>query len=208
MNPKILLLLDKLSTKELANNLTVWITTNGTQHTEKLHDVLSKFKEVKLIFSIDGVGKTNDYLRYPSNWVDIENNVKKFKNLTNATYQITFTIQSLNLLNVTHIIRFSKKHKIHLRLNLLYVPEYLQLHLLPKKLLKKALNNLETVDNTDTIHVTNLNVIKQKIQSALKDTGSTHTELNTLKEIIFKRDSYRKIHIKDYLPEIVEGLNI
>ena len=33
-------------------------------------------------------------------------------------------------------------------------------------------------------------------------------EIEALKEIIFKRDSYRKIHIKDYLPEVVEGLNI
>jgi sulfatase maturation enzyme AslB (radical SAM superfamily) len=208
MNPKILLLLEKLSTKELASRLSVWITTNGTQHTEKLHDTLSKFKEVKLIFSIDGVGKNNNYLRYPSKWADIENNVKKFKNLTNATYQITFVVQNLNVLGVPDIINFSKKYKIHLRLSLLYAPEYLQLHLLPKNLLKKALDNLETIDNTDTIHVTNFDVIKQKIQSALQDTKSTHTELNTLKEIIFKRDSYRKIHIKDYLPEIVKGLNI
>ena len=208
INPKIILLLKKLSTKDLASSLSVWITTNGTQHTEKLHDVLSKFKEVKLIFSIDGVGKTNDYLRYPSNWPDIENNVKKFKNLTNATHQISFTVQNLNLLDIVNIIKFSNENKIHLKLNLLFGPGYLQLHVLTKKLLRKALGNLETVDNADTIHVTNFNEIKSKIQSALQDNKSTHNELSTLKEIIFKRDSYRKIHIKDYLPEVVEGLNI
>ena len=208
INPKIILLLKKLSTKDLASSLSVWITTNGTQHTEKLHDVLSKFKEVKLIFSIDGVGKTNDYLRYPSNWTDIENNVKKFKNLTNATHQISFTVQNLNLLDIVNIIRFSNENKIHLKLNLLFGPGYLQLHVLTKKLLRKALGNLETIDHADTIHVTNFNEIKSKIQSALEDAESTHTELNMLKEIISKRDSYRKIHIKDYLPEIVEGLNI
>ena len=208
MNPKIILLLQRLSTKDLASNLSVWITTNATQHTENLHYVLSKFKEVKLIFSIDGVGKTNDYLRYPSNWADIENNVKKFKNLTNSTHQISFTVQNLNLLDIVNIIRFSNENKIHLKLNLLFGPEYLQLHVLTKKLLRKALGNLETVDHADTIHVTNFHEIKSKIQSALKDTESTHAELNMLKEIISKRDSYRKIHIKDYLPEIAEGLNI
>ena len=62
LDAKIILLLQRLSTKDLASNLSVWITTNATQHTENLHYVLSKFKEVKLIFSIDGVGKTNDYL--------------------------------------------------------------------------------------------------------------------------------------------------
>ena len=208
MNPKIILLLQKLSTKKLASNLSVWITTNGTQHTEKLHNVLSKFKKVKLIFSIDGVGKTNDYLRYPSNWPDIENNVKKFKKLTNATHQISFTVQNLNLLDITRIIKFSRKNKIHLKLNLLFAPRYLQLHVLTKKILKKALDNLKTVDNKDTIHVTNFNTIKEKIQLALQDNRSNQLELSNLKEIIAKRDSYRKIHIKNYLPEIVKGLNI
>ncbi len=208
MNPKIILLLKKLSTKDLASSMSVWITTNGTQHTEKLHDVLSKFKEVKLIFSIDGVGRTNDYLRYPSNWAGIENNVKKFKKLNNATHQISFTVQNLNLLDIANMIKFSNKNKIHLKLNLLFAPGYLQLHVLTKKILKKALDNLETVDHVDTIHVTNFDTIKEKIQSALQDNKLTHNELSTLKEIIFKRDSYRKIHIKDYLPEIVEGLNI
>ena len=208
MNPKIILLLKKLSTKDLASSMSVWITTNGTQHTEKLHDVLSKFKEVKLTFSIDGVGRTNDYLRYPSNWAGIENNVKKFKKLNNATHQISFTVQNLNLLDIANMIKFSNKNKIHLKLNLLFAPGYLQLHVLTKKILKKALDNLETVDHVDTIHVTNFDTIKEKIQSALQDNKLTHNELSTLKEIIFKRDSYRKIHIKDYLPEIVEGLNI
>ena len=203
-----ILLLQKLSTKKLASNLSVWITTNGTQHTEKLHNVLSKFKKVKLIFSIDGVGKTNDYLRYPSNWPDIENNVKKFKKLTNATHQISFTVQNLNLLDITRIIKFSRKNKIHLKLNLLFAPRYLQLHVLTKKILKKALDNLKTVDNKDTIHVTNFNTIKEKIQLALQDNRSNQLELSNLKEIIAKRDSYRKIHIKNYLPEIVKGLNI
>ena len=117
-------------------------------------------------------------------------------------------MQNLNLLDIVNIIRFSNKNKIHLKLNLLFGPGYLQLHVLTKKLLRKALGNLETVNHADIIHVTNFNEIKSKIQSALQDNKSTHNELSTLKEIIFKRDSYRKIHIKDYLPEVVEGLNI
>jgi len=208
MNPKIISLLQRLATKEVANTLSVWITTNGTQYAEHVHAILSRFKEVKLIFSIDGVGKTNNYLRFPSNWTDIENNVKKFKTLPNATYQITFVVQNLNLLDIPNIINFSNKHKIHLRLSLLYDPEYLQLHVLPKNILREALENLETIHPKYTVHVTNIDGIKKRIQSALASKKSTSNELNTFKEIISKRDSYRKIHIKNYLPKIAEHLNI
>lgn len=208
MNPKIILLLQKLSSMDVATQISVWITTNGTQYTDNLYSILSKFKEVKLIFSIDGVGMTNNYLRFPSRWADIENNVKKFKELPNATYQITFVVQNLNVLDVPHIISFSKKYKIHLRLSLLYAPEYLQLHVLSKNLLQKALENFEAIDHKETVHVTNFYGIKQKIQLALKAKESVPDELGLFKDIIRKRDSYRKIHIKDYLPLIAEDLNI
>ena len=50
LNPKIISMLERLGTREIANNLSIWITTNGTQYTENLFKTLSKFKTVKIIF--------------------------------------------------------------------------------------------------------------------------------------------------------------
>jgi hypothetical protein len=169
---------------------------------------LSKFKTVKIIFSIDGVGKTNEYLRYPSRWADIENNVKKFRILKNATFQISFTVQNFNILDIKNIINFSNTHKIHLKLHLLYIPRYLRLHILPKQILQTALDLLETIQDSDVIHVTNFNGIKSQIQSALDDSKTSEKELDELITVIGKRDAYRKTSIKNYLPEIAKGLNI
>lgn len=208
LNPKIISMLERLSTRDIAKNLSIWITTNATQYNEKLFDTLTNFKEVKIIFSIDGVGKTNEYLRYPSRWADIEHNVKKFRILANATFQISFTVQSFNLLDIKNIIDFSNKNKIHLKLNLLYIPKYLRLHVLPKGILQRALDLINQIEDSEVIHVTNFYEIKTQIQSALENPQTSEQELVQLMGVIGKRDAYRKTNIKNYLPEIAKGLNI
>jgi MoaA/NifB/PqqE/SkfB family radical SAM enzyme len=208
MNPKIIKLLHVLSNNSIAKNLSVWITTNGTQYTDKIFQTLQLFKQVKLIFSIDGTGTTNDYLRFPSKWSDIVDNVKKFRTLNNATYQISFTVQNLNILDVHNIIKFSKKQNIHLKLNLLSRPSYLQLHVLPKKTLQEAKITLKDISESDVIHVTNFHEIRQKIINAYENKNAVNDQIKVLKTMIKKRDGYRNIQIKNYLPELAQHLNI
>jgi sulfatase maturation enzyme AslB (radical SAM superfamily) len=208
MNPKIVKLLHVLSNKSIAKSLSVWITTNGTQYTDKIFQTLQLFKQVKLIFSIDGTGTTNDYLRFPSKWSDIVDNVKKFRTLNNATYQISFTVQNLNILDVHNIIKFSKKQNIHLKLNLLYRPSYLQLHVLPKKTLQEAKITLKDISESDVIHVTNFHEIRQKVINAYENKNPINDQIKVLKTMIKKRDGYRNIQIKNYLPELAQHLNI
>ena len=208
MNPKIVKLLHVLSNKSIAKSLSVWITTNGTQYTDKIFQTLQLFKQVKLIFSIDGTGTTNDYLRFPSKWSDIVDNVKKFRTLNNATYQISFTVQNLNILDVHNIIKFSKKQNIHLKLNLLSRPSYLQLHVLPKKTLQEAKITLKDISESDVIHVTNFHEIRQKVINAYENKNPINDQIKVLKTMIKKRDGYRNIQIKNYLPELAQHLNI
>lgn len=208
MNPKIIKLLQVLSNKPIAKNLSIWITTNGTQYTDKIFKTLALFNQVKLIFSIDGTGTTNDYLRFPSTWGEIVHNVGKFKKLKNATYQISFTVQNLNILDVHNIIEFSTKHEIHLKLNMLSRPDYLQLHILPKKILREARNRLTNISKSNLLHVTNLHEITQKVIDAYESKKSVNDQIKILKTFVRKRDRYRNIQIKNYLPELSQELNI
>jgi MoaA/NifB/PqqE/SkfB family radical SAM enzyme len=208
INPKIILLLKKVSQTDMAKNLSVWITTNGTMYTKEIFNTLQKFKTVKLIFSVDGVEKTNNYLRFPSKWDNIESNIKAFKKLQNASFQITFTVQNLNLLDIKNIIDVSNKHNIHLKLNLLNYPIYLKLNVLPKKTLEIALKNLKSINNNDVVHVTNFNRIKEIVIQAIEKKENVQKELEFFKSIMKKRDKYRNISMKNYLPELAEHLNI
>lgn len=61
----------------------IQITTNGNNWPQKLHEEVSKFSAVKITLSLDGVDKVNEYIRYPSSWKKINNNIAKMQTLPN-----------------------------------------------------------------------------------------------------------------------------
>jgi hypothetical protein len=55
-----------------AKNITVWYDTNGTQRpSAKVMELWNQFDKIHLKFSIDGIGKTLEYLRWPARWEDV-----------------------------------------------------------------------------------------------------------------------------------------
>ena len=81
-----LILLDKIKNPA---NTTVRYTTNGSyQPTEETLKVWKRFKEVKLAFSIDGIGGHFNYLRWPLQWNQIEDNLRFLLALKNTNVQI------------------------------------------------------------------------------------------------------------------------
>ena len=206
MNPKIISLLEKLSVKNTAEKLTIWITTNGTMYNKKLFDILSAFKDIKIIFSIDGVNKVNDYLRFPSDFSQIKSNFINYLNLQNATFMITNTVQNFNLLYVNDIIEFANTYNTHLHLNILTGPSVLHYSVLPYSTRHKALEKLQNIDQQKVTHVTNFYTLLENLSADIdKDTSN---EIEKFKDIIKKRDSYRKISLSNFIPELATDLNI
>jgi len=68
----------------------------------------SKFRSVKLLFSIDGLKEKFEELRYPTKWNTIEQNLKFYED--NATENMTFifavTVSSLNILNIIDLFKW------------------------------------------------------------------------------------------------------
>ena len=63
-----------------AKNCCIRYNSNGLTLQDNLFPLWSHFKEVTFNFSIDAYGNKNDYIRYPSKWTDIENNLRILDN--------------------------------------------------------------------------------------------------------------------------------
>lgn len=87
------------------------MNTNLTKLPKKLLEKLSKFKNVNIMVSLEGFGKKNDYLRFPSKWEDIESNIDSLFNYPNFTVGIHHTIQHSSVYALPELIKFyySKK---------------------------------------------------------------------------------------------------
>ena len=77
--------------------ITLRITTNAMNVTTKLIELLEQFMKVEITLSIDGINEYNEYLRYPSNWDKINNNVQKFKSLKNTELDVNTVVSFLNV---------------------------------------------------------------------------------------------------------------
>lgn len=206
MVPEVIELLEKISSNKKSKNTLLHINTNGTSYNKKIFELLSSFKNVRLMLSLDSVGKYNDYVRYPSNWNNIVENIKEFKKLKNAYLYVNTVVSNFTLLYLDNIIKFTNENNIHIKLSKLYEPKHLQISNLPLTILKKSLKKLKDINQKDYKNIDNLNGIifdtSQLINNYNLDTELYKKFLNMIKS----RDNYRKINIKDYMPELAEEL--
>ena len=77
INKYMMIYLKDLIDKGLASNIRLQVTTNGISVPDKFIYYTRYFKEVEINFSVDGVGKQNEYIRYPTKWDAWFKNVRK-----------------------------------------------------------------------------------------------------------------------------------
>jgi len=202
VNKNILTLLEKLVISGQSKKITLHITTNGTTCNAKIIKLLRAFKNLRIMFSMESVGKYNDYMRYPSNWQNIEKNINQFKTLDNAYPYINATIQNLNILYLEPLIEFAHINNIFLNFSRLINPLYLEFDNLPINLLEKSYDILNNIDKDKLTHTKNVKEIINLLK--IKISNYTHDKkiFAMFTDMIRKRDQYRKISIKDYMPEI------
>ena len=136
-------------------DVTVEYNTNLTVLPKKALKMWEKFKNVKIGASIDGFGKINDYIRYPSRWEKIEEHLELLdKTEGNFNLWIATTVQVYNLLHLPDFIKWRLEKKFKrvnntkirplLTTHLLHTPDFLNIRLLPqsyKKLVENKFNS-------------------------------------------------------------------
>lgn len=97
--------LDYLIENDLAKNITVELFTNCSVYNEKFISRLLKFKTVRFVVSIDGVGKTAEYIRHGTKWDVVKENIFKFSQLPFEFYYNT-AISQYTLFDIENFAKF------------------------------------------------------------------------------------------------------
>ena len=94
-------LMKRIVERDLAKNMDLRITTNGTLTPKfdgkDIFDYIPEFKSCLINISIEGWGKRNEYIRYPSNWDVVYRNAKRFTALNDTKVLFVSTINSINV---------------------------------------------------------------------------------------------------------------
>lgn len=148
----------------ISKNIELTLSTNLTRITDAFVDMLASFRLVVVTASIDGTGEVLEYIRYPSKWKIIEENLKKILFApANILTVVTPTVQIYNILYLVDIFRLIedihpemlKKNNLKWEkgpspcyLTILLTPQFLSIHNLPKSVKELALKKLKDFAQT------------------------------------------------------------
>ncbi len=199
---------------DYAKNITLTYNTNLTKLPEPVLELWKYFKSIRLLCSIDGFGKVNEYVRHPAKWDVIDRNLTYLDDNASKYHideiLLSCTVQIYNILELPDLYNYLKKFKVIVpALNLinLHIPNYLQSSVLPeeaKLIANKRLGEFytklkeELPENrkymAESIHEV-LNFMNQKTDPAL---------LKSFMDINTKMDSFKAQSLQESIPELYD----
>lgn len=127
---------------EHSKHIKIRFHTNGTNIPESFWPLVEKFREIEMIFSIDGYDKQNYYVRYPAAWEEILKNLW-LSEKSKAKTMILYSIHSLSIYNLVDFYDwkltqpFQNINNTPIILGRVYNPSYLNPQGLPLQIKEK-----------------------------------------------------------------------
>lgn len=159
--------------KGYSKNQQMSFNTNGTIINDNYIKILSSFEQCRIGFSLDGVGKRFDYLRYYADWESVKNNVTSWKEKTKELenkqifFQVCSTVSTLNVLYVFEMIDYVIENDLTLytafvhnpkHLHIGYIPDEMKLIIIEKLTIEldkrlDELNKDQTIDEKKAVYI-------------------------------------------------------
>jgi len=219
--------LEKCLDMGVATNIKLEYNTNITVINDRILQLWSNFKEVRIGASVDAYGRINEYIRYPSQWEVIEKNLKRIDMMEgNVKAWIACTVMIYNVLYLPEFIKWKlesnfqrinppTRPKPFLTLHPLHTPPYLNIKALPLKakqeIEKKYLSFCDWYD--EYVNQTNpenkerlVRILRQTLKGYINymNQADWSHELKRFWEITRQLDRLRNQRIEEYLPELYE----
>jgi sulfatase maturation enzyme AslB (radical SAM superfamily) len=137
--PEMVKVLELCVDSGYAGQIELSYNTNLTVIPDRLPELWPRFRSVTLICSVDGFGRVNDYIRYPSRWSDIDRNLhavdEHFEQWKMKQVFVSSAVQNYNVLNLDELFAYLRsgfRHVLPLpNLIPLFSPKYLSIQSLP-----------------------------------------------------------------------------
>lgn len=216
-------LLKHLVKQGRSEDMNLSFVTNLTGLDDELLELFENFNRKYFSISIDGVGKVNEYIRYPFTWNKVTSRLEALKNIARKSedYQIALshTICSLNLLTFGDMVKWWESHvadegsgidKLQPHVQCVNFPDYLDPKYTPKALKVKAeymLKDLEEYldkNNLLTKYKPIIENIRNNVINFEIDEDIRMGYWRKMRRYIDSRDKYRNRNILEYLPYMKE----
>ncbi len=196
--PEFWELFEYLEQKDKLKNLSITLNTNLTNVNPKLTKWLPKLKNWIVWASVDGLGDRTEYIRYPSNFKKVCENLQFYKNLLGNNGNITLSpaIQLLNIDQLDDIIKWwldFSDGELGNKFNMswmaqVHYPTICNYDILPTKYKQNIANKLEESVNDFSSHKTIIDFYENQIVNLRKDVYTDEEKKHFQKSFIRYND--------------------
>ncbi len=220
-------LLEECIKRGYAKNIELRYNSNGIEMPDKLFTLWKEFKRVRFHFSIDSIGIMNDYIRFPSKWIDIEKQLYRLDN-TEPHIEVTIAcaVQMLNMFYIPDFLKWkiSKNYKkINpwplgaglINYHFVYHPTHLNVRVFPKEFKDKITAKYEdfylwlkkNYRNDQEFLESGYGINRLKGMVRFMNSADWSNQLPEFKEYISKMDNIRGTNFKTTFPQMADLIN-
>lgn len=209
-------ILEYLINEGKSQDIILQLNTNLTNIKPRFLDLLSKFKYVILFVSVDGIGSVQEYLRYPSKWVQIDKNLRSLLDLKsdNMVIKPTPVIQNVNLSTITDLFEYFEqfnrdagKRLIEIAPIVLNNPKHSDIAYLPLEYKKTCWRAIQSWLATATYQTSELHTIMRQIEQKCNTSLECDTELAEFNRQTNIFDAHRGTSLQEVNPGLWEILH-
>jgi MoaA/NifB/PqqE/SkfB family radical SAM enzyme len=163
----------------IAKQISVQVTTNATVLLDSQIQRLKQIRDLELTISIDGIGPSYEFMRYPAKWSEVDSNIRYLKQiLPHARLIINFVCQPLNVQYLIPTMDYINQLMITTHISNLITPIWLEWHLLTQlelqqiqKLLQEQLTQYKlTISQRKTVdtYIKQLSTVQSHAEFRIK----------------------------------------
>lgn len=165
-----------------------FVTNGSIVLPRKYRDLVTKFKNMNFSFSIDGIGPVFEYMRYPLKWPRIQENIN-FCRDSGILVSSNYTVSNINIMYYEQTTQWFKDNKIPFRIGYVENPHF-RPGALPENIKEK------------------IRSINPELSGILRSTNQDEQDFKRMKQVIIQQDHWKKIQIRDFLPEFAQLVNL
>jgi organic radical activating enzyme len=149
----------KLIDAGVSKNIHIGTTTNCTIYSEELEDIIKHFSNFHLGMSIESFHPINDYVRWPSKFNQVSNNIDNFlklRKLNNVDLALRITPSVFSVYHLDTVFKFMLDNSIIAESSsILWEPSCLRMELLPRDIIAQIVKKIDILIDQYNLKQTN-----------------------------------------------------
>jgi hypothetical protein len=211
-SPHLVPMVEWLVENNYSKNITLSLISNGSRILKDLEKHLNNFRHIKVSFSIDGVNDQFTYLRWPTTFQTLQDNIdyhyKLSKQYNNLFLSYNYTLSWMNCLNFFEFLdwMYGRYDNLGAYMTKLVGKDYFSVDVLSDETRQKLLDKANSVKNASNEKVITFYIDYLSGRIAQADPDKVQLAVNHMKKL----DTVRNTNCIELFKDVIklENLNV